>query len=500
MSMQRSLSLMAATLGLALAAAGFGVAAQAASTPGAGLVTQDQVALRNAPRDAAPMQTLLWRGEALELRGERGDYLQVWDHHRERGGYVRKGQVQRIDGLPASELLAVLAFVRDTPGAEAMGLGLAAAAISATTPAQMAGPQGAAALDALGSLAERLADRASANTALSNAAQAALSAHLDVAARYGVRLPGREVDGRVLLCYDGDAHRRLLALPAATPEQKARAALALSRPDCLDPAATPTAREQALAQQAQWLDRVPVADLPPHWQNRLALRRASLWASLAFARSRRGEAAAGRLAAEHALADMAGVQKAELADDDVVRWTEAALRVNAVRWAASNAVPGTGLNLKLSTTTAADGQTCVSLADARTAKPLVQRCTWGVVWAASAQANAAGTALALAVQPTEAWRELWVFQATPSGWVVQVLPPAAAVPGVGYAEWAGWVPGGQQMLVVREAVAEGRSTRRFELTRIDTLVAERTALDAEALGAFKRWPDAAWKRDTLALR
>ena len=30
----------------------------------------------------------------VEVRGERLDYLQVWDYTRERGGYVRAGQVR----------------------------------------------------------------------------------------------------------------------------------------------------------------------------------------------------------------------------------------------------------------------------------------------------------------------------------------------------------------------------------------------------------------------
>jgi hypothetical protein len=35
-----------------------------------------------------------------------------------------------------------------------------------------------------------------------------------------------------------------------------------------------------------------------------------------------------------------------------------------------------------------------------------QRCTYGLVWPGSATLNREGTALALAVQPLDAWREL----------------------------------------------------------------------------------------------
>ncbi|HLO93755.1 MAG TPA: hypothetical protein VK195_05510, partial [Burkholderiaceae bacterium] len=65
------------------------------------LVLQDQTALRAAARDAAPSQAALWRGEAVEIRGERLDYYQVYDYRRERGGFVRKGQVLPLDGPAA---------------------------------------------------------------------------------------------------------------------------------------------------------------------------------------------------------------------------------------------------------------------------------------------------------------------------------------------------------------------------------------------------------------
>jgi hypothetical protein len=134
------------------------------------------------------------------------------------------------------------------------------------------------------------------------------------------------------------------------------------------------------------------------------------------------------------------------------------------------------------------------------APALAERCSWGQVWAASAAPNREGTALALAVQPVDGWRELWVFRKDAGAWGVQVLPPAALQPGTGYAEFAGWEPGGQRMLVAREALAEGKTIRRFEVVKVATLTPERTAFDAEALGPFSRWPDAAWKRESLALR
>lgn len=477
----------------------------AAAQAGAALVTQDRVALRAGPRDSASVQTPLWRGELLELRSERGDYYQVWEPYRERGGYVNKNQVLRIDNATPDDLLAMLTLVRDTPGAEGLGLGLGAAAIQAATAQWLTAPQGAATLDALGRSAERLADRASAGTPNRVQEQVALAASLDVAARYGVKIQSREIDGRMRYCYDDDAFLRILGLKAASAEQKARAAWALTRGDCRDPAASPRALEEADQWSAELLDRI--ADQAPGttWKNRLATRRATLWSSLAYARERRGDAAAARTAVDHALADLASVEKAELADADLDQWNEAALRLNGVRWASevsTTAEAGPGVRLDESP----DGQTCMTLVDPKLAPSAVaaRRCTWGVVWRASVRVNPQGNALTLAVQPQDGWTELWVFRRQGNGkgdaWSVSVLPPAASDPGLGYAEFAGWVPGGRQMLVAREAVTPGRTIRRFEIVTLDGLGVERTAFEANALGAFSRWGDPRWRGHSLALR
>lgn len=503
--------LWAGTLAIALAATLYTATARAATTvtsptsaPAAavGLVTRDKVVLRAAPSDSAASQTLLWRGEALEIRGARGDFLQVWDHHRERGGYVRATQLMRVagDAAEAPQLLALMSFVSEQPGAEPLGLALAAATIQALPAAALQGPPGAAVMDAIGRQAERLAERAT--TGAGRADDPLLTAHLDVARRHGVQLITREMADRMSVCYEGDAWRRLLVLPAASAEQKARAALALTRAECLEPPARIADREALDEGLADLLAHADAPALAPHWRARLATRQAEVWSRIAYARAQRDQADTARQAAQRAIDAIGRIEKAELVDDDLARFHAAAVRVNAVRWAAAPAVPASG-RLTIATRRANDGQTCVSLRDAKTktdAPALVERCSWGQVWAASAAPNREGTALALAVQPVDGWRELWVFRKDASGWNVQVLPPAALQPGTGYAEFAGWEPGGQRMLVAREALAEGKTIRRFEVVKVATLTPERTAFDAEALGPFSRWPDAAWKRESLALR
>ena len=109
-------------------------------------------------------------------------------------------------------------------------------------------------------------------------------------------------------------------------------------------------------------------------------------------------------------------------------------------------------------------------------------------------------ALALAVQPLEAWRELWLFRRRGKAWSIEVLPPAPLEPGLGYAEFAGWVPGGTQMLLAREARAEGRYRRSYEVLNLDSLGVQRQSAEPSALGPFQRWQDPAWKRLSVSLR
>ncbi len=473
------------------------------ATLGIAIVTRDQTALRAAPRASAPSLAVLWQGEALEVRGERLDYLRVWDHRRERGGFVRAGQVRRTTLKPeeAPGLLSVVRFLRDTPGAEVLGIGFAAAYIRAAPPEALNGEAGIEALDALGAFADRLARRASSGVPQNKAAQAMLSAHLEVAAHYGVGFASHERERRVQVCYDGDAFRRVLAM-RSTPEQRARAALALTREQCVAADLSPPERKRIDEWRAGVLERVDAAALPNYLKNRVLMRRASVWSGLAYRRARNIDREAAAAAADRALAELAGIVKMELTEEDVAIYNDAAMRVGASRWAAAPAPAAAERQPQLATAPGKPGETCILLVDAKNdaAQPLAKRCTYGIVWAASTTLNREGNALSLAVQQTETWRELWVFRKSAKGWTVRVLPPDTTATDLGYAEFAGWVPGGAKMLVAREARGEGRYRRRFEVVRLDTLAIETQASEPGALRAFQRWQDASWKRETLSLR
>ena len=411
------------------------------------LVVQDETPLRPTPAATVRPSAVLWQGEMLEVRTQRLDYLQVWDHARERGGYVRASQVRllRLEPDEAPELLAVLRFLRNVPGSEALGIGIAAAFIEAAPAEALNGADGIEALDAMASLAERLARTASGAAPIVKAA--AVSAHLDVAARYGVRFVTLEKSGRMRVCYDGAAWRKLLTM-RASGEQRARAALALSEPVCAKPDLT----------MAEMLDQVDAKPLAGYLANRVLMRRAAVWASVAYQQARGGEDAMP--AVERAMASLAAVESEELAEADRAAYAEATLRVGAVRVALVNASPNQ--NLTIATMPGSEGRTCAVLKSAKD-EELARRCTFGLVWVASAESNKDATALTVSVQQTDAWRELWLFRKTTTGWSIRVLPPAAE-PGVGYTDFAGWTPNG--VLVKREAMIAGKVARTTRLIRL----------------------------------
>ncbi|MBV8403924.1 MAG: SH3 domain-containing protein [Gammaproteobacteria bacterium] len=455
------------------------------------IVAQDHTVLRAAPRAQATELTTLSQGEVVEVRDERRGYLKVYSYRRERGGYV-KSELVRALGLGESDapgLLAVLRFLRDSRGAEALGISYGAAYLKAVP----AGAPTAEALDAIARMAERLSDAASG----SGAGHTQALAHLEVVQQFGIHVRSFERRGALQYCYDGELSRRLLSLPDAGIEERGRAVLALTRPDCVDPDLGILLRASQDEERSRLLDSIDERRASPLTASRLHARRAAVWAGVAYGRTRRGDS--GTAAAQRAMRELLAVRPEDLGDEHRAEYLDALLRVGAIRWAAITP-PAQAGPLIVRTTAGVPGQTCVTLALAREpSHPLIRRCTYGIVWAASAQSIAGGTALVLAVQPLESWRELWIFHEAEEGWTVDMLPPGASDPEQGYVEFAGFAPGTRRVLIAREVRERGSFSRHFEELRLEDLLPVKHASSPELLVDFGRWQDVAWRRDTLSL-
>lgn len=455
------------------------------------IVVQDHTPLRSAAQSGATELTTLWQGDVLEVRGERAGYLQVYNYRRERAGYLRSEAVRPLGLTPgdAPELLAVLRFLRDSRGSEALGISYGAAYIKAV-PAQALTAEP---LEAMARMAERLADSASG----SGDPAVDVGAHLDVVAQLGIHMRSFERNGRMQVCYDGELFHRVLMLPRASPEERALAALSLTRPDCIDPALGPAPRAALDLERGAALDGIAERELTPLTRSRLHARRAAVWASIAFAQAHHGGPATA--AGQRALTELLSVHPSELGEDRKVEYTDAIVRVSASRWASAIAARQPQ-SLTLSAAPGDAGQTCVSLRSPRvSAGALTQRCSYGVPWLASAQVIAQGQAVVLAVQPLEGWRELWIFHKKAGAWIVEVLPPGINDPELGYIEYAGYVPATRRLLVALEVKERGHFRRTFEELRLDDLVTIRQASSPDLLRDFGRWQDANWRRETLAL-
>lgn len=470
------------------------------------IVTQDRVALRAAPRESAAQQAVLWAGDSLEIRGEKGDYLQVYDHRHERAGFVRAPQVrvQSLDAKSAPELRAVVRFVQDTPGAEALGIAYVAAYLKAAPAASI----DAEIFSALGSMSERLAQRVS-NSKSGSAADAS-AAQVEVATAYGVSMVNVQIQisaqMQMKVCYDGEAYRRVMAMPA-TETQKANAALALTRHDCISTDMHPIEKFAYDNWRAEILDRVDNRDLSLTLKNRLQIRKAGVWASLAYQRARRSETPPAAIleAGERAVDALASVNKSELAESDALAYNDAALRVGASRWAAqmdTTANKSSASALRVALTAGTPGETCVHLVDAHhdVKNPLAKRCTYAIVWAQSMKKNRNETAIAMAVQALDTWRELWMFRKSKEGWTIDVLPPALDTVSLGYIEHAGWIPNSTSFLAARETRSDGLTKTSFEQISMTTLETQKRADKPGNLNNFYRWQDPLWKGQTVSVR
>src|SRR6185312_15772414 len=263
------------------------------------------------------------------------------------------------DAEAAPELAAVVRFLRDAPGYESLGIGYAALALRATP----AGADTSGLLAAIGSMADRLARRASARRA--DAKDATLAAHVAVAESYGVKfevLEPEDVGGwasgagtprgfphppakdsawrsqapSTRLCYDGEAWSEVLASPGAAPAERAHAALFLSVDPCRDPVQPPAEARLWNDRRLRALESIDFAAtnaIPAALGGRVRLRHAEALAWRAFDEARQGHAAAASRAESAAVRELALCDRGVLAPEDLDLYDETAVRVGASRWA-----------------------------------------------------------------------------------------------------------------------------------------------------------------------
>jgi hypothetical protein len=467
----------------------------------AAVIAGDHAVMRASPSRTGAQQAMLWRGDWLEVRGEQRGWLKVYDHRHERPGWIPRpvARVIELDDKAAPGLRAVVDFLRDTWGYESLGIAYAGLYMKVAPASAIDAPV----LVALGTMAERLARRASTETADSHAAQ-----QLEVAQSWGIGFGSVERGDGVRTCYDGAAFRQALALSPARLEL-ATAVLGLTEPACDPQTAGPTERRAHDEAALELLERVDPLQVPGPIGNRVRIRRAVIGARLAWALGRGGDPRAAKVA-DAAVAAFARVDKAELADDDEPDFEAAALEVAAARWAAvPPAVPGKA-DPRLALTAGEPGETCLTV-DATGAAPRPassaappaaspKRCTHGQVWASSFRIAPDHAAAVLAIEPLPGWLELWLFRRAPGGWTIDVLAPATEGPDLGYVELAGWSNDGARAVIVREARTGGEIHRTWQILKLDSLAIDKQTSRLADLGAARGWITPEWRGRTLALR
>jgi hypothetical protein len=466
----------------------------------AAVIAGDHVVLRASPSRTAAQQAVLWRGDWLEVRGEQRGWLKVYDHRHERPGWVARPSARTVelDDQAAPALRAVVEFLRDAPGSESLGIAYAGLYMKVA-------PRGgidASLLVSLGTMADRLARRASSEAADGHAAQ-----QLEVAQSWGIGFASVERPGGIRTCYDGAAFRQALALAPAGADLAA-AVLGLTDPACEPQALGATERRVRDEAALDLLGRVDPTQVPGPIGNRIRIRRAVLGARLAWALGRGGDPSAGKVA-EAAVSAFARVDKPELADEDVADYEASALEVAASRWAAGVAAPVRKGDPKLTLTPGEPGETCVAIDEQSGAagggvpggiNDSPAHCTHGQVWASSFRVAPNHAAAVLAIEPLPGWLELWLFRRAAGGWTLDVLAPATEGPDLGYVELAGWSGDAAHAVIVREARSDGAVRRTYQVIQLASLAVEHQSSRLADLGPGRAWLLPEWRGRTLALR
>ena len=198
-----------------------------------------------------------------------------YDHLSAMGGITPEGRIfmqirdHSYKGPDVVRFLQLL--LREIPGQEALGISYGAAYLKAAPAAALT----AEPFDAIATMAERLADAASA----ASGRHVDAMTHLEVVEQLGIHVRSFEHSGHLQICYDGELFHRVLSTPHASPEERARAVLGLTRPECVDPTLGILLRASQDEELAALLDTLDEHGLAAMTRSRIHARRATLWAA-----------------------------------------------------------------------------------------------------------------------------------------------------------------------------------------------------------------------------
>ncbi len=417
------------------------------------LVAEDPAVLRNAPRDNAPAQATLWRGDWLEVRGESAGFLKVYDHRHERPGYVRPSQVRiyRVDESDGARAGLGRAVPARRPGLRVAGDRLRGA--GAAGRAGRGRHQRAARLDRQhGRPVWRGGPPRGGPTRRTRRWPRTSTSRESYGVKFRVVEP-ETLGGRARVCYDGEAWAAVLALAGrGAGRAGARGALPGSVDPCRDPAAaagrgaaverSPTARARVDRLRGGERASPPRSAggsgfaTPRRWPGGRSTRRGRPTRRGRCARRGGGRARARALRSRGAGArgsrslrrDRGPRGGLALGDRDAAQGSARERRSSPSR-RVRRARPASALN---------------GGAGDKAPLALGERCTYGVVWPSALRWAPSGDVATLAVQPLPAWTELWVLRRAADGsWSLRHAHAATTDPDVGYVESAGFSPDGR---------------------------------------------------------
>ena len=213
-------------------------------------------------------------------RRKRAVALSCNHHRRERPGHARASVVHvwRPDESSGPALAAVVTFLRDMPGMEALGISHAVL-YRKLVPQEHWDPS---VIYAQGVMTVRLARRTMAKVPALSAEQQSLAQDLETVTTLGIRMVPRDAldTTQGALCDDGEALRTRLTLEG-DPVEEGMAAWLLTDDRCVPESVSPARLFEYQRWRADVLSTVPSAGLPPWMIARISSRLAEAHASIA---------------------------------------------------------------------------------------------------------------------------------------------------------------------------------------------------------------------------